>query len=453
MMDFVLEAWVSGIIEGKKIQWMIGKREPWQPGEKLKLLFAGYNGTRNTGSDVRVEEMLRQIRRILGPENVDLSMMTFNFDGRARCLADTQRAGTVAYEPLLWAIRFVRLCPRHQNILEEICPHCHGSSFPLAANSRPGFCLRCKHWLGSAACDKTDAQAASLRQCELEYEIWLGEQMGDMLALAPQLEGLPLGSRLRNNLVSYVDQLAAGNFEEFCRITKTPRIFLRGVMIEKHRSRADLLLRLCYSLRIPVRKLLQKGSAPPIATAVPQKRRLGKNQRRRPDILRALQQALVEEPPPMLAEVARRLLHHKRTESLTRIAPKLCRRIVVRHQKAVLRLPRKGKPRICRKNEIRKCLKASLSQLEPISVQRVAVKLGYCNAGCLRREFPDLCRAIGKKLQRLKGNRQRWRAREFVRILKESPLQSATRVCQRLGYRMPSTLLFNFPSEYLALHA
>jgi polysaccharide pyruvyl transferase WcaK-like protein len=80
MMDFVLEAWVSSIIEGKKIQWMMGKREPWQPGEKLKLLFAGYNGTRNTGSDVRVEEMLRQIRRILGPENVDLSMMTFNFD-------------------------------------------------------------------------------------------------------------------------------------------------------------------------------------------------------------------------------------------------------------------------------------------------------------------------------------------------------------------------------------
>ncbi len=80
MMDLFLEAWVSGIIEGKKIQWMMGKGEPWQPGEKLKLLFAGYNGTRNTGSDVRVEEMLRQIRRILGPENVNLSMMTFNFD-------------------------------------------------------------------------------------------------------------------------------------------------------------------------------------------------------------------------------------------------------------------------------------------------------------------------------------------------------------------------------------
>jgi len=80
MMDFVLEAWVSGIIETRKAKWMLGRGEAWKPGYKLKLLFAGYNGTRNTGSDVRVEEMLRQIRRILGPERVELSMMTLNFD-------------------------------------------------------------------------------------------------------------------------------------------------------------------------------------------------------------------------------------------------------------------------------------------------------------------------------------------------------------------------------------
>jgi polysaccharide pyruvyl transferase WcaK-like protein len=80
MMDIVLEAWVSSIIESKKVQWMMGRGEAWRPGEKLKLLFAGYNGTRNTGSDVRVEEMLRQIRHILGADKVDFSMMTFNFD-------------------------------------------------------------------------------------------------------------------------------------------------------------------------------------------------------------------------------------------------------------------------------------------------------------------------------------------------------------------------------------
>src|SRR5277367_3418545 len=80
MMDFVLEAWVSGLIEWNKLEWILGAGQAWNPGTKLKLLFAGYNGTRNTGSDVRVEEMMRQVRRILGSENLDLSVMTQNFD-------------------------------------------------------------------------------------------------------------------------------------------------------------------------------------------------------------------------------------------------------------------------------------------------------------------------------------------------------------------------------------
>jgi polysaccharide pyruvyl transferase WcaK-like protein len=79
-MDLALEAWVAGIIEVSKFKWMLGVGRRWQPGEKLKLLFAGYNGTRNMGSDVRVEEMLRQIKHILGEENCDLSVLSQNFE-------------------------------------------------------------------------------------------------------------------------------------------------------------------------------------------------------------------------------------------------------------------------------------------------------------------------------------------------------------------------------------
>ena len=79
MMDLALQAWVGSTIERKKISWMLGKGERWQPGKKLKLLFAGYNGARNMGSDARVEEMLRQIRHILGAHNVDFSVMSQDF--------------------------------------------------------------------------------------------------------------------------------------------------------------------------------------------------------------------------------------------------------------------------------------------------------------------------------------------------------------------------------------
>jgi polysaccharide pyruvyl transferase WcaK-like protein len=80
MTDFLLVAWVSAMIEFRRFSWMFGIGKRWTPGEKLKLLFAGYNGTRNTGSDVRVQETLRQIRHVLGAHNVDFSVMTQNFD-------------------------------------------------------------------------------------------------------------------------------------------------------------------------------------------------------------------------------------------------------------------------------------------------------------------------------------------------------------------------------------
>src|SRR3974390_3225716 len=80
MTDFLLVMWVSALIEMRRFGWMFGLGKRWTPGEQLKLLFAGYNGTRNTGSDVRVQETLRQIRHVLGAKNVEFSVMTQNFD-------------------------------------------------------------------------------------------------------------------------------------------------------------------------------------------------------------------------------------------------------------------------------------------------------------------------------------------------------------------------------------
>ena len=78
MMDLALEVWVSGLIELSKVRWMLGGGDTWVPGDSLKLLFAGYNGNRNTGADVRVEEMIRQVRQILGDEQIDLSVLSHN---------------------------------------------------------------------------------------------------------------------------------------------------------------------------------------------------------------------------------------------------------------------------------------------------------------------------------------------------------------------------------------
>src|SRR3984885_11513957 len=120
MMDFILEAWVSGSIEKAKARWILGAGNSWQPGEKLKLLFAGYNGTRNMGSDVRVEEMLRQIRHILGGEHVDFSVMSQNFKFSEGYFAGTEQVHLPDVFPPFLADEV----PKHHGVVA-----CEGSMF------------------------------------------------------------------------------------------------------------------------------------------------------------------------------------------------------------------------------------------------------------------------------------------------------------------------------------
>ena len=120
MTDFLLVVWVSALIEIARAGWMLGLGRPWTPGEKLKLLFAGYNGNRNTGSDLRVQETLRQVRHVLGAENVDFSVMTQDFDLTRGYFEGTRQVHLPdVYPPFLF--REVR---RHHGVVA-----CEGSMF------------------------------------------------------------------------------------------------------------------------------------------------------------------------------------------------------------------------------------------------------------------------------------------------------------------------------------
>jgi len=120
MMDLVLEAWVSAGIEKAKVAWMLGHGQRWQSGEKLKLLFAGYNGTRNMGSDVRVSEMLRQLRHILGANKVELSVMTQNFKRTAGYFDGTHQVQL----PDIFPPFLMDEVPKHDGVVA-----CEGSMF------------------------------------------------------------------------------------------------------------------------------------------------------------------------------------------------------------------------------------------------------------------------------------------------------------------------------------
>jgi len=69
---------MAGLIELAGARYAVDPGAQWRPGTPLKLLFAGYSGTRNTGADVRVQEMVRQIRHLLGPAHCELYLTTID---------------------------------------------------------------------------------------------------------------------------------------------------------------------------------------------------------------------------------------------------------------------------------------------------------------------------------------------------------------------------------------
>ena len=152
-----------------------------------------------------------------------------------------------------------------------------------------------------------------------------------------------------------------------------------------------------------------------------------------------------------------------------RSAPKLCEngvalsdrpavlgKITARHRAASRISQGEGQTanqRICAKAKIRKKLEHSLAQERPVSVNHIAQSLGYVNGGPFRLEFPELCRAIGKKQAALKRGRLRDAERVLRVALEEDAPPSATELSKRLEYASLNVLRHNFPELYATLLA
>ena len=122
MFDLLLEAWTGLLIEIAKTRGNAGVNGTWNPGRKFRLLIAAYNGARNTGEDVRVEEIVRQLRRILGDKNIELSVLTFDKNLSQGYFGDAKQI----YFPNIFPPFLYREVPRHDATIA-----CLGATFSM----------------------------------------------------------------------------------------------------------------------------------------------------------------------------------------------------------------------------------------------------------------------------------------------------------------------------------
>ncbi len=100
---------------------------------------------------------------------------------------------------------------------------------------------------------------------------------------------------------------------------------------------------------------------------------------------------------------------------------------------------------------MKRTLEDSLARECPVSVPDIAAQHGYANAGWIRLEFPDLCRAIGQKIAQRRKAEIDGKGEILKAALEEDPPPTAGQMAGRLGFACPGVLRRNFPALYQAL--
>lgn len=347
------------------------------------------------------------------------------------------------YEPLLWCMKLVEVCPRHHGPLATTCPHCFRSQRPLTAGSRPGFCSWCGLWLGHTT-DPTPAHPPAA--VPTEYQLWVAEAIGKLFADAPRMQPECLRDRARDALLTYVRISAEGNraavaevtgrsIYEWCNGGSAPRI--------------DTLLRTWYQLRLPVECLLDDSYAASRSDVQEQKNMLGSRytrkvapSRTREQIRARLEAALDEQPAPSLNEIARRL-GYSTAARLYEADRHLCWRITARYRKSGRGnwWRSGGAKAICERSRVKEVLEDYLGSDKPIpSLNHIASSLGYVANTSLRDRFPELCRALSAKIAEQKRARVAAIEPALEEALRENPPPSLQEITKRLGFSSISTL-------------
>lgn len=366
------------------------------------------------------------------------------------CYERWRVGGDVVYEPLLWAMAPVKVCPLHRRSLEETCPHCHGRLMPIAVYSRPGCCSRCQRWLGNST-ESRSSERSTLSDKENDAALWQAEAIAELFAATLRLSSPFLSSMFRSNFQACVDAAAEGNQRAFAQAARVSCYTVECRLLGKNLPQINTLLRICYHLQIPLTAFVENDLS---RTAVFWERAKESVQtgRKLPlsrtagHVRYLLERAALEQPSPSLAEIARRL-SYRGVERLYQVAPELCKRIAANYRRSGRShwWRRSGATRICERTAIRRLLEQSLAEERPISTHHIAAGLGYANDGYIRQRFPDLSRAISQKIAAQKIARLASLKSTLDDALRESSVPNLNRLTKRVGFASSDTLWNHFP--------
>lgn len=321
------------------------------------------------------------------------------------CYEEWRIRDEILYEPLLWSLEAVNACTRHQRRLRSQCQSCRKTLHPLASRFRPGYCSVCDGWLGESL-EKITSAEEQIRSEELEWQELTVEQIGSLLAAAPDTEAPP--KTVISESISRCIERAKNEFA-FARQLKLPQTSLNEWKRGESVPQLDKLLKVCFHAevslldfvlgKIPERpKSKNRGERLEDASHVKVPLHFRRWTELEVETARITLESLLQVNPPLpMVEIARRV--GRAAGSLYGKFPELCGEAVIRYEEY---------QRECRQEfwkSVRRSLENAIQENAPPSVEAVARSLG-CSRTVLTKHYPDLCSQLSKLYLEQRGTRR-----------------------------------------------
>lgn len=329
------------------------------------------------------------------------------------CYQEWHDTNKSIYEPLLWCINVVQICPIHQHPLLNVCPHCSNQQLIITGDSQTGYCNKCAKWLGGYKY-KSGRTSKINSEAEIAWQLRAALELGELITYSPTIE-FPLNpNRISHTISTYINQVFQSNKAASRRLSIneiTIALWCKGKVIPQ----IDKLLLLSYHMQIKLLDFLTKDilnfdhitcSLPTIQNHKQRKVYTRMNLERKQVLNIVLNEILNEETPPSLEDVALRLKY--RPLVLQYHFPQVCEAIKIRHA---------DYKKTSQQQKIQLVLTAALQEYPPPSLLETARRLGYKNNAYLYRYFGELSRSISfryKEYSIANGQEKRERIRQEI---------------------------------------
>lgn len=315
----------------------------------------------------------------------------------AACYDDWRGSGQVIYDPLIWAIAPVTACHKHLRYLESTCPQCDHQLHHLFNRTFPGYCSKCRYWLG----DATSRSHLAISGDDLGWQTWVYENIGNLLAEAPRLISPPARTHTVKSISSLLNTLNLHQYRDLTMSLDVSRGTIEKWKAGKNLPHLSWLLQLSYQMKVRLVDILcrevinNEGAEPAIQLEAEIVKQIRYKSSKHDRTELQLSGALKEFPPRSLTQVALQI--GCSTHWLKDWFPQLCQMIVTRYKQHI------KKPFDL--ENAKKIIHDATREIPPPSLERVYRRLGGTGApDPIRKHFPKKSRII---LDRYKASKMK----------------------------------------------